>query len=361
VPGIDFTDDPLMAGRIHSYVDTQLTRLGGPNFHEIPINASVVGVHNNQREGFHRQAINRGRVNYEPNSLGGGCPFQAGMRGFMPTADPVQMRGEPGDERKVRGKSERFAEHYAQATLFWNSQSPVEQAHIVRAFRFELTRVQTPAVRERVLAMLANVARPLAEGVAAGLGTAVPPPLPKALPDPPRPEVTASPALSLLARPGDGNIQTRRVALLVADGVDGAAARAIYTALDGAGAAPRLVGPQLGTVTASDGETLEVDVTIEAQPSALFDAVVLLGGSEALLQIGPALEFVRDAYRHCKPILSVAADRLLQAIVPPSLPAGEPDPGIIRADAADDDALAAFQAAIARHRAFERYSDPPRV
>ena len=124
VPGIDFTNDPLLAGRIHSYVDTQISRLGGPNFHEIPINAPIAPVHNNQRDGMHRQAIHRGRVAYEPNSLGGGCPFQAGAAGFVSFPEPVQQ-----DE--VRGKPEKFAEHYNQATLFFDSQTPEEQAHIV--------------------------------------------------------------------------------------------------------------------------------------------------------------------------------------------------------------------------------------
>ena len=174
VPGLDFSNDPLLAGRIHSYVDTQITRLGGPNFHEIPINASIAQVHNNQRDGMHRQAIHRGRAAYEPNSLGGGCPFQAGMRGFVSFPAPVA-------EDKVRGKPERFADHYTQATLFWDSQSAVEKAHIIRAFRFELTRVQTAAIRERVVSMLANVADELAEGVAAGLGIDVPTPMPKVL------------------------------------------------------------------------------------------------------------------------------------------------------------------------------------
>ena len=123
VPGIDFSNDPLLAGRIHSYVDTQISRLGGPNFHEIPINAPVAQVHNNQRDGMHRQAINRGRVSYEPNSLGGGCPFQAGAKGFVSFPEPR----EAGDH-KVRGKPERFADHYTQATLFWNSQTRRREA-----------------------------------------------------------------------------------------------------------------------------------------------------------------------------------------------------------------------------------------
>ena len=155
MPGIDFTNDPLLQGRLFSYQDTQLLRLGGANFHEIPINASVAQVHNNTRDGFHQQAVHRGRVSYEPNSLGGGCPFQAGAQGFRSFPEPLS-----GD--KLRGKPEKFADHYMQARLFWKSQTPVERAHIVNAFTFELTRVQTNAVRRRVVAMLANVDRTLA-------------------------------------------------------------------------------------------------------------------------------------------------------------------------------------------------------
>src|SRR4030095_13244845 len=161
VPGLDFTNDPLLAGRLHSYLDTQISRLGGPNFHEIPINAPVAEVHNNQRDGMHRQAIQRGRVSYEPNSLGGGCPFQAGTSGFVSFPE---TRDE--SDHKVRGKAERFADHYTQATLFWNSQTDVEKQHIINAFRFELSRVQTPAVRERMVSGLMNVATELADGVA---------------------------------------------------------------------------------------------------------------------------------------------------------------------------------------------------
>ena len=227
VPGIDFSNDPLLAGRIHSYVDTQISRLGGPNFHEIPINAPIAQVHNNQRDGMHRQAIARGRVAYEPNSLGGGCPYQAGTMGFMSFPQHVE-------EHKVRGKPQKFAEHYNQATLFWNSQSDVEKAHIVNAFRFELTKVQTVAVRKRMVAGLRNVAAELAERVAAGLGFAVPEALPKVLSRTPRAEVQSSPSLSLLARPGDGSIATRRIAIIVADGVDGEPLRRLHAALTAA-------------------------------------------------------------------------------------------------------------------------------
>jgi len=233
VPGIDFSNDPLLQGRIHSYVDTQISRLGGANFHEIPINAPLSQVHNNQRDGMHRQAIHRGRVNYEPNSLGGSCPFQAGQMGF--TSFPEHI-----SEDKVRGKPEKFAEHYAQARMFFDSQSKVEQAHIAHAFRFELSRVQTPAVRARVLANLANVDAMLAASVAEGLGMALPDasPLASTLP---QPNYAPSPALSLLARPGASGITTRRVEILVGDGVDGAGVQNAYAVLRTAGAVPRLV------------------------------------------------------------------------------------------------------------------------
>jgi catalase len=359
VPGIDFSNDPLLAGRIHSYVDTQISRLGGPNFHEIPINAPVASAHNNQRDGMHRQAINRGRVAYEPNSLGGGCPFQAGSPGFVSYAEPLEAR-----EHKVRGKPERFADHYTQASLFWNSQSPVEQAHIVGAFRFELTRVQTVAIRERMVSSLANVAPELAEAVAQGMGmAAVPPAMPKASDRRVRPEVTSSPALSLLARPGDGSIATRRIAILVADDVAGKPLLAIHQALGDAGAVPRLIGIRLGSVRTSDHETLEVDATLETTPGVLFDAVVVPDGTaavKALAQDGHALEFLRDQYRHCKTILALGAgsELLKQAGIALSDEAS----GVLRRGGTGDGAVAkAFIAAIAKHRHFERDADPPKV
>jgi len=358
VPGLDFTNDPLLAGRIHSYVDTQISRLGGPNFHEIPINTPVAQAHNNQRDGMHRQTINRGRVAYEPNSLGGGCPFQAGKAGFTSFPQPVE-------EDKVRGKPEKFADHYTQAALFYNSQSPVEQAHIVRAFRFELTKVQVPAIRARVVSQLANVDEKLARAVAEGLGIDLPRPQEALRPRNPRAEVKNSPALSLLARPGDGSIRTRRVAIMVADGVDVAAAQAMHDALSREGAVPRFIGPQLGTVAGANGATLDVEITLETGPSVVFDALVLPGGeaaAEALSQVGQALEFLKDTYRHCKPILALGAGtRLVEAAkIPASLPDGDTDPGLLLAPEPRQ-AVALFIKAIAKHRHYERYSDPPRV
>lgn len=369
IPGIDFSNDPLLAGRNHSYLDTQLLRLGGPNFHELPINAPLAQVHNNQRDGLHRQAIARGRVAYEPNSLAGGCPFQAGLQGFRSFPAPVF-------EDKVRGKPEKFADHYSQAALFWRSQTVVEQRHIVAAFRFELSRVQVPAIRARVVSMLANVAPELAQGVADGLGIAVPPPQPRALGVQVESEVEASAALSLMARPGEDAIRTRRVALLVCNGVDAVTLRIAYEALLGAGAVPRFVGARLGAVQPVAGPPIEVEVSLEAAPSPLWDAVVLPDGEAAeaaLLSLGQAVEFIQAQYRHCKPILALgSATALLEAAgVATMLPDGSPDPGVICAPAADEEGseamgdverrLAAFMAALGRHRHYERELDPPAV
>jgi catalase len=359
VPGIDFSNDPLLQGRNFSYHDTQLTRLGGPNFNEIPINASLAQVHNNQRDGFHRMAIPRGRVSYEPNSLGGGCPFQAGMHGFVPFPAPVF-------EDTVRGKPEKFADHFTQARLFWNSQSAAEKSHIIAAFRFELTRVQTNAVRERILSMLANVDDELVAGIADGLGMEVPAAIPEALENPTAPEVETSPALSLLARPGDGSIRTRRVAVVVAEGVEGESLVAAYQALAEAGATPRFVGQKLGTIQVAKGTEISVEVSMEAAPSVLFDALVLPDGKSlrGLASDGHLMDFVKDQYRHCKPILAFgASSKLLEEVgVSLKLPSGKADSGLVlgsseKADAAID----AFMLALAKHRHFERETDPPIV
>jgi catalase len=361
VPGIDFSNDPLLAGRIHSYVDTQISRLGGPNFHEIPINAPIAQAHNNQRDGMHRQAIPRGRVAYEPNSLGGGCPFQAGVRGF--TSFP-----EPAEEHKVRGKPEKFAEHYNQATLFWRSQSAVEQQHIIRAFRFELTKVQTPAIRERTIAQLRNVADELAEAVADGIGlSTLPDPLPKVLRRGPKPEVQESDSLSLLSRPGEEGIKTRRVAILMAEGVDGETALAIHQALAAEGAVPRFVGIKLGELQSADEQVIAIEVSMETSPSVVWDAMIVPDGEEAvsvLSNSGHAKEFLKDQYRHCKPILLMGGAELLLEVagVPAQLPDGENDPGLLRyASDQTEAAITAFRAALVKHRHFERETDPPRI
>ena len=357
VPGLDFTNDPLLAGRIHSYVDTQISRLGGPNFHEIPINSPVAQVHNNQRDGMHRQAINRGRVAYEPNSLGGGCPFQAGARGFTSFPQPVE-------EDKVRGKPEKFGDHYTQAALFYNSQTPVEQAHIVRAFRFELTKVQVLAIRQRVVSQLVNVDAELARKVADGLGIAVPEAQQPVRPRNMKPEVKVSPTLSLMARPGDGSIRTRCIAIFVAEGVVGEPLIALHRKLADEGAVPRFIGARLGTVRSADGLDLDVEVTFETAPSVVFDAVVIPDGNKGvrtLAAIAQAVDFVKEQYRHCKTILALGeGDQLLSAAKIPEAAKGGGDAGVLKFEDASK-AAARFVAAVAKHRHFERQTDPPRV
>jgi catalase len=353
VPGIDFSNDPLLAGRVHSYLDTQITRLGGANFHEIPINAPLAPVHNNQRDGLHRQVIPRGRVAYEPNSLGGGCPFQAGAAGFVSFPQSVE-----GD--KLRGKPEKFADHYTQATLFYESQTSVEKAHIAGGFRFELSKLTVPAIRERMVSSLVNVSPELAATIAAGLGIAVPQAMPKVLAQPAKPEVATSAALSLTALPGDGGIRTRSIAILVVDGVEGKSIAAVQGALEAAGATVHLIAPRLGRVAPTGGEPFEATGTLENSAPVLFDGLVLPDGVGGVKTLGACLEvmdFISNQYRHGKSILALGASKALitQAGVSETLGNGDADPGLVMGAAGKaDHAVADFITAVGRHRHPER-------
>jgi catalase len=353
VPGIDFSNDPLLAGRIHSYIDTQITRLGGANFHEIPINAPLAAVHNNQRDGIHRAAIPRGRVAYEPNSLGEGCPFQAGAAGFVSFPQPVE-----GD--KLRGKPEKFADHYTQATLFYNSQTAVEKAHIAGGFRFELSKLTVPAIRERMVSSLVNVSAELAATVAAGLGIAIPAAMPKVLEHPAKPEVNISAALSLMALPGDGGIRSRSVAILVADGVDGKSIAVAQAALRAAGATVHLIAPRLGPVKPANGDPFDATGTLENSASVLFDGLILPDGAVGVKTLGgyvEVMDFISNQFRHGKTLLAIGASKSLleQAGTSTSLANGETDPGFLTGAAAKaEHAAAAFIAALGRHRHPER-------
>ncbi len=354
VPGIDFSNDPLLAGRIHSYIDTQISRLGGPNFHEIPINSPIAAVHNNQRDGMHRQAIARGRVAYEPNSLAGGCPFQAGAKGFVSFPQPVR-------EDKLRGKPEKFADHYTQATLFYNSQTQWEKNHIVGGFRFELSKLTVPAIRQRMVASLRNVDEDLAARIAEGLGLDLPDPLPRVLERPTRPEVTVSPALSLTALPGEVGIRSRKIAILVANGVEGDSLRSLHATLTSAGAVPRFVGARLGTYQTSDGGTIEADASMENSAPVLFDALVLPDGADGVKKLasdGHTGEFITNQYRHCKTILAFGAS---ESLLKSAGIAGKRDAGLLLAQPGDKAAAQKFIAAVAKHRHPERESDPPAV
>ncbi|PKM19433.1 MAG: catalase HPII [Gammaproteobacteria bacterium HGW-Gammaproteobacteria-15] len=354
IPGIDFSNDPLLAGRIHSYVDTQISRLGGPNFHEIPINSPLAQVQNNQRDGMHRQAINRGRVAYEPNSLAGGCPFQAGTAGFMSFPETIS-------EDKVRGKPEKFAEHYAQATLFYNSQTAIEKAHIAAAFRFELSKVEVPAIRQRMLSSLVNVSKELASEVAKGLGITLPQAMPKAIAETQPPEVTESPALSLTALPGECGIRTRQIAVLVDNGVHYASLLSLYKALTDAGAVVHFVGPRVGTFVSGSGEQIIANKSMENSPSVLFDALVLPDGKDAVQALAACVDtadFIINQFRHGKAMLAVGASRQLLKSVGIDASSTKAH-GVLLADCAKVEEIAStFIKAVAAHRHPSRDTKP---
>ena len=315
VPGIDFTNDPLLQGRLFSYTDTQLIRLGGPNFHEIPINRTTSPVHNNQRDGFHRQTINQSRAAYEPNTLGGGCPMQSPERlaGFVTHAERLNAT-------KVRDRGEKFFDHFTQARLFFNSQTEIEQDHIVRAFCFELGKVEVVDIRERMLTILNQVENSLAARVADGLGLQVPAapqgPLNRSIPaggDPAdfqpskqlRTKVQKSPPLSIVLSPKEETVKTRKVAILAADGCDDQDLNSMLQALIAAGAGAKIVAPRLGYLTTEKGEKVKIHCSLLTASSVLFDGVYVPGGAESIdgLKADPAsLEFVFEAYKHCKTI-----------------------------------------------------------
>ncbi|MBO9563866.1 MAG: catalase HPII [Niastella sp.] len=318
VPGIDFTNDPLLQGRLFSYTDTQLIRLGGPNFQEIPINRPIVPVHNNQRDGHMRQTINQGRTSYHPNSLGGGCPYQAKLAegGFSSYTERI-------DAKKVRERSRSFFDHFSQATLFYNSQSDVEKAHIVKAFSFELGKVETVVIRQRMLGILAQVDKGLAAEVAYNLGLEVPKkpeqPMNHSIPADGNPKkyqpvkvegsVDRSPALSM-ANTIKGNIRTRKVAILAAEGVNEASLTTIKNALQAQGAVPEVVAPRLGEILAENDTAIKVDKSLLTVASVLYDAVYVPGGDNSVATIADnadAIHFLNEAYRHCKAIAFDAA------------------------------------------------------
>jgi catalase len=375
VSGIDFTNDPLLQGRLFSYLDTQLIRLGGPNFHEIPINRPIAPLHNNQRDGYMRQTVNRGQTSYEPNSLRGGCPFQAGsdMSGFSSYAERI-------DARKIRERSDSFMDHFSQATLFFNSQTQPEQNHIINALRFELGKVETPHIRERMLYLLAQVDKTLADKVAGGLGLKVPAkldkPMNQSIPadtDPKKVQpkrrtqaIESSPALRIVDNPNfpKDSIKTRKIAFLVADGVDDADVAEMKQALLTAGAVAMTVAPRLGTLTGTDGEQIKADFSFLTASSVLFDAVYVPGGEASIAALQNEAEvanFIGEAYKHCKTIgASGAGIDLLESAGLIKNGAGETKSseksvGVVTSrDASGGKFAKEFIGAIARQRYWER-------
>ena len=361
VPGIDFSNDPLLQGRIFSYLDTQLSRLGGPNFHQIPINRPVCPFHNGQQDGIHQMEIKVNRTNYEPNSIDDNWPREKPVErgGFESYLETLQ-----GDKRRVRAES--FKDHFSQATLFWNSQTDVEKDHIVAAFGFELAKVSRPAIRERVLGRLARVDAELTARVAAQLGLEPPAPAGSNGSTGTRAKkngktVQASRALSIIANATGGTAKSRKVAILAADGVDGAAIDAIKKALTAAGAQGLVLAPRLGNLRSTAGTAVQVDHTIVTEPSVGFDAVFVPGGAdsaETLTGSADAVHFVAEAYKHAKAIAASAEGiELLQAadLVGENGSAADPNAGVVTAEGGDLRNLAdRFLAAIAKHRAWDR-------
>ncbi|HCK81512.1 MAG TPA: catalase [Candidatus Competibacter sp.] len=319
VPGIDFSNDPLLQGRLMSYIDTQLSRLGTPNFHQLPINAPKCPFHNMQRDAKMQMQVPKGRVNYEPSSLQDDAPRE--------TADGFHSFAAPADDgAKGRVRAESFADHYSQARLFYRSQTAHEQAHIAAALVFELSKVETASVRERVVGHLGAVDPDLAKRVAGGMGMDAAPPAPAAAA--PVIDMPPSPALQIIGKMKD-TLAGRAVGILVDDGSDGELVAKLRDAVEKAGAGVKIVAPKLGGATLKDGKKLKADGQLAGTPSIVFDAVALVLSDEAGKRLGKeaaAVDFVRDAFGHLKAIAADAgAQALLQA-------AGvQPDPGVVGA------------------------------
>jgi catalase len=323
-PGIDFSNDPLLQGRNFSYLDTQIKRLGSTNFSHLPINAPKCPMHHFQQDGHMAMRNPVGRVNYQPNSFGEG-PRESPQRGFRSFPNPEEGQ-------KVRLRPESFADHYSQARQFFISQTVVEQKHIAMALTFELSKVETLAIRERMISHLLNIDEGLAETVAEKLGI-------KKLPKKadaaiaPRDDLPASDALSIIKN-GPDSFKGRKVGVMVSDGCDGDLVEALRAALTAEGALMEIVAPKVGGVTAKDGTLIEGKHMIDGGPSVLYDAVAVIVSEEGAAQLvkeAAVRDWLADAFAHCKFIGVVdAAQPLLDK-------AGvEPDEGVIDLASAKD-------------------------
>jgi catalase len=319
VPGIDFTNDPLLQGRLFSYIDTQLRRVG-PNFHELPINRSLRPVDNNQRDGFGRHTINPGKVSYFPNSLGGGCPMHSPTAAAAFRSVAVQEAG-----AKLRQRSDSFSDHFSQATMFWNSMSDWEKDHIAAAFAFELNMVVDQGVRNRVMnELLCNISPELADLVSGQTGIEV---APAGTPDAPTPSAPtpsgplnpkaaglSSPALSMDKPPP--LVRGRKIAILVGDGVDSAIVKTMVGDLTTAGQVPELIGPTAGAVLDSTTKPLPVNRAAPNAPSVIYDAVLIPPGvAQGLMAMPVAQRFIDEAFRHGKPIVAPEDARALFELI----------------------------------------------
>ncbi|MDF2437467.1 MAG: katE [Bacteroidota bacterium] len=365
VPGIDFTNDPLLQGRLFSYTDTQLSRLGSPNFHEIPINRPVVDIHNNQRDGHMRQTINKGQTSYEPNTLGGGCPFQAMVKKFGFTSFLERI-----DAKKIRNRSKSFTDHFGQATMFLNSQSEPERKHLTDALRFELAKVQTVAIRQRMVNLLTQVDKKLADDVASALGLIAGKPempmnhsfpadanpkdyQPKKVP----PTIESSEALSM-ANTAKDSIATRKIAILAANGVDDESLASIKTALETKGAMVKVIAPGMGSIKSKSGKMISVDESFLISASVLYDAVFVPAGEKsaaALIEEPDAIHFINEAFKHCKAIGAEGEGTdLIEASEIGLNPNDDIEQGVITNDDNRSKLAKDFINAVAKHRFWER-------
>jgi len=296
VPGIDFSNDPLLQGRIFSYLDTQLKRLGGPNFQQIPVNAPKCPVMHFQRDGHMQMSPQAGRVNYSPSSLAEDTPRQDPYHGLASFSEAME-------DNKLRIRPESFADHFSQARQFFYSQTEPEQNHIVSAFIFELSKVETPTIRERMVGQLANVDSKIAQRVANGLGL---PGRIKAVATTVkvRQDLQTSPALSILAKAKD-TLQGRKIGCLVSDGTDGRLVASLKSATAKLKADFAVVAPKVGGAMASEGQLLPADFQLAGGSSVLFDAVFVALSTEGSTQLSTeaaAVAWVHDAFAHCKVI-----------------------------------------------------------
>lgn len=335
VPGIDFSNDPLLQGRLFSYTDTQLIRLGGPNFHELPINRPVCPFSNNQRDGYGRQTINRGQVSYHKNSLAGNTPAP------VPEAEGGYAHyQEKVEGRKVRSRSESFKDHFSQARLFWNSMSAPEKLHIIQAFSFELGLVKSKDVRQQVVDMFGRVSREMAAQVADRIGA-----------NPPQCEEStvtkASPALSQLNTTMTAT--TRKVGVILDSDAPLEEVNGVLSALMQAGIQANVISSKLAPIKGQDGQELEIDHTFQTADSVLFDAIYVVGSNRGDKQFEEKTRyFLREAAAHAKPIGATYAG---EALLEKESLAGKP--GVIAASTAGNFAQE-FIGAITKHRFWER-------
>lgn len=356
VPGIDFTNDPLLQFRNVSYLDTQLIRLGGPNFAQLPVNRPLADVRNNQHDGYGQIAIPHGKSSYYKNSLGGGCPALADEGVFRHYTEKV-------DGHKIRHRAKGFEDHYSQARMFWKSMSAVEAEHIVAAYSFELGKVEVIDIRSRSIAQLNKVDHDLAARVAAQLGLSVPDE------EPVDDKMPASPALSQLSTATHG-IETRRIAVLAADGVDVQGTQRFMDAMRRRGAVAEVLAPTAGgKLSGGSGGEIAVDRAFTTMASVLYDAVVVPCGPDSVATLsdnGYAMHFVTEAYKHLKPIGAFGAGiKLLpKAGVAERIAEGTDaldSHGVVTTKAAADDLtddfFEQFASALAKHRAWNRRTE----